>query len=253
MAYHDDKLKRGFGHLINVWGADHGGYIVRVKAGIKALGWEGDPLRVQLVQMVSLSRGGKSVRMGKRLGTAVWLRDVVEEAGRDATRYFFVMRRADSQMDFDIDLATKKSLDNPVYYAQMGHARLASIARRANEAGVATPVYREGVFATLTLPEEIGIIRKMSQAPELVAYAAAQQEPHLVVHYLQDLIADFHSYYSRYKNSERVISDDVEKTQARLLMCRALQGVLRSLLGILGVEAPEEMYLDPDAETLEGH
>ncbi|MEE8409075.1 MAG: arginine--tRNA ligase, partial [Myxococcota bacterium] len=139
IAYHDEKMSRGFAELINVWGADHGGYVARVSAGMQALGYPRDALRVILVQMVSLSRGGESVRMGKRLGTAVWLRDVVNEAGRDATRYFFVMRRTEAQLEFDIDLASKKSLDNPVYYAQMGHARLSSIARRAREAGVPEP------------------------------------------------------------------------------------------------------------------
>jgi arginyl-tRNA synthetase len=244
IAYHDDKLGRGYQRLINIWGADHGGYVARVKAGMAALGHDPQALDVLLVQMVSLSRGGEAVRMGKRLGTAVWLGDVVSEAGRDATRYFFAMRRSDSQLDFDIDLATKKSLDNPVYYAQMGHARMCSIARKATESGVPEPTYEPGALASLTLPEELGLIKTMARAPDLLADAAEALEPHQVVHYLQDLIGQFHSYYTKYKGSERVISDDPDKTRARLLLCAGLRTVLAGLLDIVGVAAPESMYLD---------
>lgn len=250
IAYHHDKLQRGFETLINVWGADHGGYVKRVKAGIEALGYGGDPLEVILIQMVSLTRGGEAVRMGKRLGTAVWLQEVVDEAGRDATRYFFAMRRAEAQLDFDIELATKKSLDNPVYYAQMGHARLCSIARKADEAGVPQPSLEPGgALDPLVLPEELGLIKAMANAPEVVAQAAAEREPHQIVHYIQDLIAQFHSYYSQFSKTERVISDSAEKTRARLLLCRALRQLLAAfLIDILGVDAPAEMYLEDDRE-----
>jgi arginyl-tRNA synthetase len=251
IAYHDDKMQRGFQRLINVWGADHGGYVTRVKAGMQALGHDPTALHVIFIQMVSLSRGGDSVRMGKRLGTAVWLNDVVREAGRDATRYFFVMRRSDSQLDFDIELATKKSLDNPVYYAQMGHARMCSIERRAVGQGIALPKYAAGALAALTLPEELDMVRTLVQAPEVVAEAADANEPHLVVHYIQNLIGQFHSYYTRYKSSERVISDDPDKTRARLLLCHALRTCLRALLEILGVSAPERMTLDEAVEESE--
>jgi arginyl-tRNA synthetase len=245
IAYHDDKLKRGYDTLINVWGADHGGYIARVKAGIQALGYPGDPLEVLSLQMVSLSRGGEAVRMGKRLGTAIWLSDVLAEAGRDATRYFFAMRRCDSQMDFDIELATKRSLDNPVFYAQMGHARLCSIERKAEAAGIKLPNLEPGALKALILPEEIELIAGMSRAPDVVAQAAIDREPHQVVHYLQELIAQFHSYYSQYGRSEKVVSDDATKTKARLLLCKGLKIILSTLLvDLLGVGAPEEMYLD---------
>ncbi len=243
ILYHDDKLRRGFASLIDIWGADHGGYIARVKAGIAALGWPPEALEVLLVQMVSLSRGGESVRMGKRLGTAVWLREVIDEAGRDATRYFFLMRRMDAQLDFDIDLAKKRSLDNPVYYAQMGHARLCAIARRARQEGVFEPELAEGALDALVLPAEIGLIKTLLLAPEVVRDAAESREPHRVVHYVQELIAQFHAYYTQYKGSERVVSEDAVKTRARLLLCRALQMALAALLGILGVEAPEQMSL----------
>jgi len=245
IAYHDDKLKRGYDQLINVWGADHGGYITRVKAGIKALGHDNDPLEVISLQMVSLSRSGEAVRMGKRLGTAVWLRDVIDEAGRDATRYFFAMRRPQAQMDFDLDLATKKSLDNPVYYAQMGHARMCSIARKAADMGLPKPKDAPGALDALTLPEELGLIKQMDEAPHVVAMAARDREPHTVVHYIQDLIGQFHGYYTRYQGSEKVISEDQEKTRARLLLCQALRVTLHALLvEILGVDAPESMYLE---------
>ncbi len=247
IAYHHNKLQRGFDRLINIWGADHGGYVTRVKAGISALGHTGDPLRVILMQMVSLTRGGEAVRMGKRLGTAVWLREIIEEAGRDATRYFFLMRRADTQMDFDIDLATKKSLDNPVFYAQMGYARLASIARRARDEQVPEPVVNLAAVAPLVLPEELDLIKTLVRAPDVVADAAESAEPHLVVNYVQSLIAQFHSYYTQYKNTERVISQDGAKTQARLILCRGLAEVLHDLLDLLGVAAPERMSLPAEA------
>jgi arginyl-tRNA synthetase len=248
IAYHHEKKSRGFDTLINIWGADHGGYTARVKAGLAGMGHRADDLEVVLVQMVSLSRGGEVVRMGKRLGTAVWLADVVGEAGRDATRYFFVMRRSDAQLEFDIDLATKKSLDNPVYYAQMGHARMCSIARRAREAGVPEPELGDGVLAPLVLPEEIRLIKALERAPEVVAEAADAREPHQVVHFIQDTIATFHSYFTQYKNSEKVISEDPDKTRARLLLCQALRDTLRGLLGILGVSAPERMVQGEEGE-----
>ena len=244
IAYHDDKMNRGYKRLINLWGADHGGYIARVKAGMTALDHSAEALEVLLMQMVSLSRGGETVRMGKRLGTAIWLEDVVGEAGRDATRYFFLMRRSDSQMDFDIDLAAKKSLDNPVYYAQMGHARMCAIGRKAVESGYTEVVPQPGCLDALALPEEFGLIKALLRAPDVIKDAALAREPHQVVHFIQDLIAQFHSYYTQYGKTERVISDDRAKTTARLLLCRALQETLHELLSLLGVSAPEKMYLE---------
>ena len=252
IAYHDEKMQRGFKRLINVWGADHGGYVARVKAGMQALGHDPNALHVIFIQMVSLSRGGESVRMGKRLGTAVWLDEVVREAGRDATRYFFVMRRSDAQLEFDIDLATKKSLDNPVYYAQMGHARMCSVQRRAVEQGIALPTFAPGALSALVLPEELNMVKTLVRAPEVVAEAADAHEPHLIVHYIQDLIGQFHSYYTQYKNSEKVISEDPQKTRARLLLCEALKTALAALLKILGVSAPERMFLDEPTDEAEG-
>ena len=184
--------------------------------------------------------------MGKRLGTAVWLADVIEEAGRDATRYFFVMRRSESQLEFDLALATKKSLDNPVFYAQYGHARLCALAQKAVDKGVPEPTLGPGALDPLVLPEELDLIRAMDKAPDVIADAAREREPHQVVHYIQDMIAGFHSYFSQYKNTEKVVSDDADKTRARLLMCRALRNTLAGLLGILGVSAPERMDFEAE-------
>ncbi len=245
IAYHDDKMNRGYTKLINVLGADHGGYVARLKAGLEACGHGKDVLETIFVQIVSLSRGGEEVKMGKRLGTAIWLQDIIDEAGRDATRYFFAMRRCEAQMEFDLDLATKKSNDNPVFYAQMGHARLCSIFRKAKAEGVPEAQMGEGALAPLLLPEEIGLIKKLSKAPELIAHAAQEREPHQVVHYVQETIALFHSYFSKYRGQEKVVSEDAAKTRARLLLCRGLQTTLRAMLeDILGVSAPQEMYLE---------
>ena len=247
LAYHEDKMQRGYHRLINVWGADHGGYVARIKASMAALGHDPNALDVPLVQMVSLTRGGQAVKMGKRLGTAVWLKDVIDEAGRDATRYLFLLRRLDAQMEFDVELASRKSLDNPVYYAQMGHARLRAIERRAVQEGVALPPpaqWRREELEALTLPEELSLMRALAQAPDVVAAAAQAHEPHAVATFVQELIAQFHSYYTRYKHSERVISLDQSKTRARLLLCRALANVLQGLLALLGVDAPEQMQWD---------
>jgi arginyl-tRNA synthetase len=244
LAYHDSKMQRGYKRLINIWGADHGGYVARLRAGLSALGHDGSALEVLLVQMVSLSQGGEAVRMGKRLGTAVWLAEVVDKAGADATRYLFSMRRIDAQMDFDIDLAMRRSIENPVYYAQMGHARLAAIGRKAQEANVTVRPLSRAALDGLTLPEEVDMLRTLARGPDVIEDAAAALEPHQVVHYMQELIAQFHSYYTRYKHTEKVISSDPDKTQARLLMCQGLQAVLKFLLTTLGVSAPLSMSLD---------
>lgn len=250
LAYHDAKAQRGFARLINIWGADHGGYVARVRAGLTALGHEADKLSVLLVQMVSLSQGGEAVRMGKRLGTAVWLDEVVKQAGSDATRYMFSMRRIDAQMDFDIDLAMKRSIENPVYYAQMGHARMAAIARKAQATGVELLPPQRAQLDALVLPEELQMLRTLARAPDVIQDAAEALEPHQVVHYMQELIAQFHSYYTRYKHTEKVVSGDADKDQARLLMCQGLQTTLKMLLTLLGVGAPLTMQLaDADADS----
>lgn len=249
VAYHRQKAERGYDRLINVWGADHGGYLPRIHASLAALGFEPKRLHVSFVQMVSLSRGGQAVKMGKRLGTAVWLREIVDEAGPDATRYMFATRKLDTQMDFDVDLARRQSLDNPVFYAQMGHARLCAIARRAAEQQRALPPpsqWRREALDALTLEDELSLMRAAARAPDVVADAAAELEPHRVPAYLQELISGFHSYYSRNKAGARVLGDDSQLTLARLLLCRGLQQLFAALLESVGVAAPKRMQL-PDA------
>ena len=246
VAYHRQKAERGYDRLINVWGADHGGYLPRIHASMAALGHDPKKLHVSFIQMVSLSRGGQAVKMGKRLGTAVWLREVIDEAGKDATRFMFATRRLDTQMDFDIDLAAQKSLENPVFYAQMGHARLCAIGRRAAEQGRALPEassWRREALDLLALDDELALMRAAARAADVVADAAAELEPHRVPAYLQELIASFHSYYSRNKAGARVLGDDAALTEARLLLCRGLQHLFAALLAAVGVEAPERMEL----------
>jgi len=197
---------------------------------------------VVLIQMVNLTRGGEAVKMGKRSGNVVWLRDVVDEVGRDAARFLFLTRRADAQLDFDLELAKRQTLDNPVFYVQYGHARIASILRRAAEAGLAPPRFELEAVRRLRLPEEQDLLRRVLSFPELLAGAALAFEPHRVAYFLQETIAAFHSYYTGGKRSgERVIGPDPVTTAGRLYLCRALQQVLANGLAVLGVGAPERM------------
>jgi arginyl-tRNA synthetase len=192
--------------------------------------------------MVNLTRGGEAVKMGKRAGNVVWLRDVVDEVGRDATRFLFLTRRADAQLDFDLELAKRQTLDNPVFYVQYGHARLAAIARKAAEAGVPAPAFDLEVARTLASPEEQELIRRIASFPDVVSGAALAYEPHRIAFWLQETIAAFHSYYTQGKKTgERVIGPDPRKTAARLFLCRALKQVLANGLAVLGVSAPERM------------
>jgi arginyl-tRNA synthetase len=241
IAYHWDKLQRADA-LVDVFGADHAGYVPRLEASLEALGHSRRDLHVVLIQMVNLTRGGESVKMGKRAGTVVWLREVVDEVGRDATRFFFLTRRSDAQLDFDVELAKKQSLDNPVFYVQYGHARLASILAKAREAGIASPRFDLDAVRTLTSPEEQDLIKRILAFPDMLAGAALAYEPHRVAFYLQETIAAFHSYYTQGKKTgERVIGPDPRKTAGRLYLCTALKQVLANGLALLGVAAPERM------------
>ena len=227
---------------MDVLGADHGGYVPRLKAALQALGHAGSDLHVVLIQMLNLTRGGEAVKMGKRAGNVVWLREVIDEVGRDATRFIFLTRRADAQLDFDLELAKRQTLDNPVFYVQYGHARLAAIARKAVEEGVPAPTFDLEVARTLVLPEEQDLIRRIASFPDLIAGAALAYEPHRVAFWLQDTIAAFHSYYTGGKKTgERVIGPNPRKTAARLFLCRALKQVLANGLAVLGVAAPDRM------------
>jgi len=238
VAYHLDKWQRGFVRVINEQGADHHSTITRVRAGLQALDQgvpEGWPDYV-LHQMVTVMRSGEEVKISKRAGSYVTLRDLIDEVGRDATRFFFLTRKADSQLVFDVDLAKQQSSDNPVYYVQYAHARVCSINRNAVEQGIAITGDAADV-TLLVLDEELALAKLLARFPETVAGAAEQLEPHRLVYYLQDLAAQFHSYYNRH----RVIVDDLQTTRARLYLVNAIKTVLGNALQLLGVSAPEKM------------
>ena len=241
IAYHWAKRQRAEA-LVDVLGADHGGYVPRLEAALQAFGYAKDDLHVVLIQMVNLTRGGEAVKMSKRAGTVVTLRELVDEVGRDAARFMFLTRRSDAQLDFDVELAKKQTLDNPVFYVQYGHARLAAIARKAAEAGVPEPAFGLDAARALAMPEEQDLVRRIAAFPDVLSGAALAYEPHRVAFWLQETIAAFHSYYTQGKKTgERVIGSDPRKTAGRLLLCRALRQVLANGLAVLGVSAPDRM------------
>jgi arginyl-tRNA synthetase len=237
IAYHRNKFLRGFETVIDIWGADHHGYIPRMSAAVQALGYKKDALKVILVQLVNLLRDGKPVAMSTRSGEFVTLREVVDEVGKDAARYNFLMRRSDSHLDFDLELAKRQSNENPVYYVQYAHARICSILRMAVERGLAAPAYGEVDPGLLRLPEEIDLIKAITRFPEVVEGAARTLEPHRLTFYLNDLAAIFHSYY----NNNKVLSDDFALTGARLFLVSSVLTVLKNALKMLGVSTPEKM------------
>jgi len=237
VAYHMEKFDRGFDRVIDVWGADHHGYIPRMKAMLSGLGHPPEDLEVLLIQMVNLLRDGVPFTMGKRSGNFITLREVIDEVGRDACRFFFLIRRCDSQLDFDLELAKQQSSDNPVYYVQYAHARVCSINRNAQEAGVSLPAPGEVDYKCLALPEELALAKLLARFQEVIEGAALNYEPHRVVFYLQDLAAQFHSYYNR----QRVLVDDMNTSRARLYLVNAVRIVLENALTLLGVSAPEQM------------
>jgi len=237
IAYHRNKFLRGFETVIDIWGADHHGYIPRMSAAVQALGYEKEALKVILVQLVNLLREGKPVAMSTRSGEFVTLREVVDEVGKDAARYNFLMRRSDSHLDFDLELAKRQSNENPVYYVQYAHARICSIIRMAAERGIEMPAFGQADPGLLKLPEEIDLIKAITRFPEVVEGAARTLEPHRLTFYLNDLAAGFHSYY----NKNKVISDDGVLTAARLFLVKSVLTVLKNALKMLGVSAPEKM------------
>jgi arginyl-tRNA synthetase len=206
-------------------------------AGIQALGYPKEALQIILVQLVSLLRDGKPVAMSTRAGEFVTLREVVDEVGKDAARYNFMMRRSDSPLDFDLEVAKRQSMDNPVYYVQYAHARICSIFRMAEEKGLTIPSFMDIDVDLLNLPEEVGLIKSITRFPELVEGSAKALEPHRLTFYLNNLAGTFHSYYNKLK----VISDDMALSRARLLLMKAVRIVLRNALSLLGVSAPEQM------------
>jgi arginyl-tRNA synthetase len=234
IAYHADKFARGFDRMIDVWGADHHGYIPRVRGAIEALGLDAARLDVALVQFAVLYRGGEKVAMGKRSGEFVTLRELREEVGNDAARFFYVMRRADQHLDFDLDLAKSESQDNPVYYVQYAHARLCSLF--AQWGGDAARLV-DASLAPLSSEREVVLMRALAEFPEVVQGAARELAPHTIAFYARELAANFHSYY----NAERILVDDGDLCTARLALCAAVRQVLANALSLLGVNAPEEM------------
>ena len=236
IAYHRDKLARGFEKLINIWGADHHGYIPRMKAAIQALGNNADTLEVEIIQLVHLYKNGEKMKMSKRTGKAVTMRDLVEEVGLDATRYFFAMRSADTHLDFDLDFAVSQSNENPVFYAQYAHARICSIIRQAKENNLTIDHNQD--FSSMTSEKEIDVLKKIGEFPEAVGEAAEKRMPHRITNYIYELASAFHSFY----NAEKVLDmEHVEKTQARLALIKAVQITLKNALALIGVSAPEKM------------
>jgi arginyl-tRNA synthetase len=236
IAYHYDKISRGYTWLINIWGADHHGYVPRMKAALAALGYDPEMLNVVITQMVKLYQGGELVKMSKRTGKAVTLEELMDEVGIDAARYFFAMRSPDSHLDFDMDLAVSKSNENPVYYVQYAHARICSVFRQAEEKGISL-VIDPTELIPLKLEVEYDLLQKLAEFPSEVAQAATQLAPHRVIRYLYDLATQFHSYY----NAHRVITDDLELSKARLALLASIKQVLKNGLSLVGVEAPERM------------
>ncbi|GJL67478.1 MAG: arginine--tRNA ligase [Nitrospirales bacterium] len=271
IAYHQQKLERGFDTLINIWGADHHGYIPRMEATVQAFGFAKETLRIVLVQMVSLRRGGQKIEMSKRAGEFVTLREVIDEVGPDAAKFFFLMRRADTHLDFDLDLAKQHSSDNPVYYVQYAHARLASLFRVAQERQVRLPVIQDVDQVLLIQDEELGLIKTLAQYPLVIESSALALEPHRVTFYLQELAAQLHAYYNKNRvlpsldperdtggtgenikfgtsgntgalNQElRYESISPDLTAARLALLRQVQTVIGNGLSLLGISAPEKM------------
>ena len=235
IAYHEDKYARGYGRLVNIWGADHHGYVARVKAAMAALGHDPAQLTVLLLQMVSLYRDGQLVKLSKRTGETVTLRELMDEVGVDAARYFFLMRSLDSQLDFDLDLAKKRSSENPVYYIQYAHARIASIFRQTDELRLAPADGAE--LELLTDETEIALIKKIAAYPEEVARAAADYAPQRIARYSHELASAFHSFY----NKCRIVGQERALASARLALVTAAGHTIRHSLGILGVSAPETM------------
>ncbi|MEH7011186.1 arginine--tRNA ligase [Neobacillus niacini] len=236
IAYHKDKLDRGFEKLINIWGADHHGYIPRMKAAIQSLGYGADALEVEIIQLVHLYKNGEKMKMSKRTGKAVTMRDLVDEVGLDATRYFFAMRSSDTHMDFDLDLAVSESNENPVYYAQYAHARICSILRSGEEQGLTAD--KNADLSLIAAEKEIELLKKLGEFPQAVGEAALKRVPHRVTNYIMELASTFHSFY----NAEKVLdSEQPERTKARLALIKTVQITLRNALALIGVSAPEKM------------
>lgn len=237
IAYIPNKIGRGFNKLVDIWGADHHGYIIRIHSAMKFLGYNPDDFEIMLLQMVTLLRNGQPVKMSKRTGQAVTLRELMDEVGSDAARYFFCSRTLDSQMDFDIDLAKKQSSDNPVYYIQYANARIHSLYKQAKEAGISWGNWEHTDFTCLTEECELNLVKKMENYRMLIAGAAAERAPQRIAKYAYELAGLFHHFYREC----RILGVEKEVTEARLGLITAVKYVLTHALAILGVSAPEHM------------
>ncbi len=235
IAYHYDKIQRGNDVLINLFGADHHGYIPRLKASLDTLGVPSDRLEVQVMQMVRLLQDGQEVKMSKRTGNAITLRDIMDEVGVDAARYFLTMRSADTHFDFDMELAKSQSSDNPVYYAQYAHARICSIIRTAAEQGIT--IDREADLSLITNDKAFELLKRVADFESVIDSAAENRAPHRMTNYIQDLASHFHKFY----NAEKVLTDDIEKSTAHVALIEAVRITLHNALTLVGVTAPERM------------
>ena len=239
IAYHHDKFARGYDWLIDVWGADHHGYVPRMRAAIQAMGREQSAFDVVLIQLVNLIKDGRPVGMSTRAGTFETLRDVVAEVGTDASRFMFLSRKSDSPLDFDLDVVKQRNLENPVYYVQYAHARIRAVLRRAAERGIVLPAVTDAaLLAPLSTPEDLALLRKAAEFGGMLAQAAQALAVHHVSRYLSDLAGMLHSYYAK---QQVIVADDEAVTRARLALLRAIAQVVRNGLDVLGVAAPDQM------------
>jgi arginyl-tRNA synthetase len=237
VAYHMDKYERGYDLMINLWGADHHGYIARMKAAVAALGYDPDRLVILIYQLVNLYRGAEPVRMSKRTGELITLREVMDEIGVDALRFFYLLRSHDSPLDIDLELAREQSEKNPVFYVQYAHARICSIERVASEQSIPSPTVESTDLSLLQHPAEVALVKRLAEFPEEVRMAALQYAPHRLTSYALDTARAFHAFYTEC----RVLGEEPALTQARLLLIRATRTVLRNTLALIGVSAPERM------------
>lgn len=237
IAYHHDKLKRGYTKLINIWGPDHHGYIGRMVAAIQALGYGEDTLEVLILQYVALLRDGQQVKMSKRAGEFITMQDLVDEVGKDAARFFFLNRSPESHLDFDLDLAVEQSSENPVFYVQYAHARIASILRQAGEMGIDLPNTAQVDLNLLQHDSETALLKQLAALPDEILMAALQREPHRLTRYALDLASLFHSFYTHC----HILGEEPKLRDARLVLVQGVQLVLKKVLSTLGVDAPEQM------------
>ena len=237
IAYHQNKVERGYQKIIDIWGADHHGYVPRMRAVMEALGHDSKAFNILLVQFVTLKRGGEKVSMSTRSGEFITLKEVVSEVGVDATRFFFLMRSSDTHLDFDMELAKKETPENPVFYIQYAHARICSIFQTAGERGISLPLPSQIDIDLLSHDDELELIKKILAFPDVVERSALSLDVYRIPYCLQELVSVFHSYYSKH----RIVTDDIVLTQARLFLLKFIRHIIRSGLELLGVSAPEKM------------